>query len=177
MALPANVLGKIAEATNKSRAGGGGDDLRDGVYVMVTEKTEAFSGNNGDQIAIVARVISAEADPAHPNVKPNAVGSSVRWILNFTDNRTKEVAPKNWRAFLEALDGCGQNALSGEKIAEYTNAIAADPQAFRGVRFRCTSYRRPKKNKPNEESVLANYQFVQQTGEEVAAQRAALDAG
>lgn len=172
MGIGEDLRRRIADTTAKSRAGGGGDDLRDGVYSTIVEKIVCDKMHNGLCIVIAVRIMTAQA--VRDDVKPNAIGSTVRFVLNFDDPRTKEVAPKNWRAFLEALDGVDQNTMSHTEIDKHTGIVANDETAYNGIAINLSSYRKMKKDKTGE-SVLPAWKHVPgQTAESIEANKAKL---
>lgn len=169
MAITDFLKKQITEATAKSRAGGGGDNLRDGIYSTIVEKVVCDKMHNGLCIVIAVRIVTAQA--VREDVKPNAVGSTVRFVLNFDDSRTKDVAPKNWRQYLEAVDGADQNTMSADEIAKHTEAVAADENAHSGIALGLSSYRKMKKDKSGE-SVLGTFKHVPgQTAESIEANK------
>jgi hypothetical protein len=169
MAITDFLRKQITEATSKSRAGGGGDNLRDGIYSTIVEKVVCDKMHNGLCIVIAVRILSAQA--VREDVKPNAVGSTVRFVLNFDDSRTKDVAPKNWRQFLEALDGADQNTMPAEEISKHTETVANNENAYSGIALGLSSYRKMKKDKTGE-SVLGTFKHVPgQTAESIEANK------
>lgn len=175
MGLPAHLIGQITQAATKARSGGGGDDLRDGTYLCTVEKIACGEMNSGTLIVIAVRI--DEALPVRDDVKPNAVGSTVRFVLNFTDPRTKDVAPKAWREFLEALDGADQNTMGSAEISTHTSAVANDENCYRGVQIRLASYRRMNKAKTKELVLGAWKHIAGQSEDTIKARRAVLDGG
>jgi len=174
MGISADLRNQIAGSTAKSRAGGGGDDLRDGVYSTIVEKVVVGKMHNGLCIVIAVRIMTAQG--VRDDVKPNAVGTTVRFVLNFDDIRTKEVAPKNWRQFLEAFDGVESNSMTADEIAKHTGVVADNESAYAGVEINLTSYRKMKRDKSGE-SVLGTWKHVPgQTLESIAANVAKLTA-
>lgn len=176
--MGAGMFKKIAGAS----ATGGGNNIRDGKYVMMVEQVIAKENYKKEDLYIVElRVVSAEAtgdldDKGQP-VKPNPVGSTASLICNLTqfDN-----AAGNAKAFvLGALGGLG---YTEEQITEEVMHQTSLPQQpLRGMAVQCETYRgvnRGRRTPANQGKplTLLKWRSIEQTPDQIKAQREYLDA-
>lgn len=169
MSLTREEARKIVSAS----ASGGGNIIRDGKYVFDVIRCltkRAFRGGT----VFIAELDVVDAEPTTPGVEPNRPGTTASWVLNLDNNPS---APGNVKGFLLALLGVDEARVSQDELESTTVDVVSDAQPARGMRIADETFRKVIRGGPNagKDFVAHRWQNVQQTPQEVAARRAALD--
>jgi hypothetical protein len=173
-----NIFKKIADAS----VTGGGNNIRDGLYLLAVDKCilndEAHSGTC---FIVEFRVLEASpsgaVDENGKPVLPNPVGTTCSMVCNVSKH---ESAFGNLKKFLiAALAGVGYSAdqVTDELIKQM---FLDEPEMLRGVVVRDETYRGVNKGRANPANAgkpltLNKWMTVEQTEEDIEAMKAFLD--
>ena len=170
-----DILDRIANA----RATENYNRIKKGRYEWIVERFYMEKKRNGMCLIPELRVVSSVK--TDPNEDPDPVGTTVSTAWNITTQ--PDSAPGNVKAFILAVAGLDQSALTPAQVKDLTNEAISAAQPFRGMRVNgetVTRINQGKKNPNNrgQEMVIPNFKHVPgQTAESVAKNRAALDGG
>lgn len=175
--LAMGALSKIAAATPT----GGGNNIRDGLYLYYVERVTHHKGFKGERYVFEFRVVESEAstelDENGKVTPPNAVGTACSMVCLLDKH---ENAPGNAKAAILAITaplGYTENMITEDFLIEC--AGAGNP--LRGVAVRNETRRAINQGRSNplnagKPLTLPNWKAVSQTAEDIAKQRAWLDA-
>lgn len=170
------AFAKIAGA----KTSGGGNFILDGNYKLLIEKLIMEEGHNGDSFVAEFRVIESTAngalDDAGKPVVPNPPGSTCSLVCNIT--KFEAAAGNALKMVAGALGGLG---YTKEQVTpDVMGEICSPNNPMRGLGVICETYRGVNKGKANPANkgkalTLCNWKSIEQTEEEMLAQRAYLD--
>lgn len=159
-------------------ASGGGNYINDGVYRLIIEKMfrkdAPIAAGGGTSFITEFRVVESGQDPNHPEVKPNPVGTVCSVVAVVTKHAS---AFGNIKALL--LGALGAFGYTEDQITPEVIAEAYSTDQLRGVMVDDTTYRKAIKGGKNAGSMITLHKWnsIEQTEEQVAAQKKDLDAG
>lgn len=159
----ASVFAQIAQANPN----GGRANLIDGNYDLVVRKVIAGKFTNSRCFVVEFGVLASVATVQ--GIMPHPPGGEFGWAVSF-DGGGHKSAPGNVMAFMLAAYGLTVDKLNRATIGDDLAYLSQpyDPhtgqgQPLIGKIIRCNTYRKKKKNKPDDpEMVLPNWIFVQQ---------------
>lgn len=170
MAIPQALLKKIAEA----RATQGGNNIKDGNYVLVVKKLMIENKFKGT--FFIAEFDVVDAEPTRQDVEPNAVGTDCSIALNLDSNVS---APGNMKQFFLGLLGLEEATTTTEQLMKEIAKYVGEDNAARGMLVEASTYRKVTKTGANAGKEGVYPRFSPATGENTAAQvkarRAELD--
>ena len=180
IALSKDLLDKIARA----QASGSGTVIKDGIYRLMITKMMIDKKFKGTCFIVEFEVV--ESKVAIEGVTPNAPGSRCSYVVNLDRNVS---APGNCKAIILALLGVdeskmtheGKPATDEQKIAQIMECVAwcvSQENPTRGMLLDDTTFRKEIQNGANAGKPFTghNWSRVEQTAEEIAARRQAIDA-
>ncbi len=158
-------------------ASGGGTYINDGQYKLMIEKMFRKDSNfagGGTSFITEFRVLESNPDPNNPAVKPNPVGSTCSVVAVVTKHAS---AFGNIKALL--LGALGAFGYTEEDITPEVIAKAFNSDELRGIMLEDTTYRKNIKGGANagKPITLHKWTSIEQSQEQVAKQKADLDAG
>lgn len=174
MAPQDDFYSQIAAAS----ASGGGTYIADGVYKLMVEKMfekrSTHAGGSGLSFITEFRVIESAPHPDYPDVKPNAVGTTCSVVCSVQKHAS---AMGNVKAILLGLLGAfgyTEDMIGPEQIQSAFNS-----DELKGILVENTTYRKAIKTGVNagKPITLNKWTSIEQTEEDVARQRADLEAG
>lgn len=166
----------------EAQMSGGGNNFRDGKYKCLVEKVHAKKGYKGSSFIAEMRIIESEAVTEYEIardqktttdklVKPNAPNTAASYVVNLKfDN-----ALGNIKKFV--LGVLGAFGYTEEQITEeLIDKVIGPDQPLRGMAVAVSTYRtvnQGRANKANEGNILVllNFDPIEQTREQVKAQR------
>lgn len=162
---------------------GGGNNIKDGRYKVLIEKCIAKKGYKGSSFIAELRVMEAEAvneyeigrdqkSVTDKLVKPNAVNSKMSYTINLKFDNSLGNIKKFVLGTLAAL-GYTEDMIDEELI----DKVVGPKQPLAGMAVAVSTYRtvnQGRANKANEGNilVLCNFDPIDQTPEDIKAQRA-----
>jgi hypothetical protein len=171
MGMSPALLKKIAEA----RATAGGNNIKDGEYVLLVKKIIVDSKFKGT--TFIAEFDVVDCEKTHATVEPNPKGTDCSIALNLDTN---VLAPGNMKQFFLGLLGLDEATTPAAKLGEEMSKYTADDQPGRGMLIECSTYRKVTKTGPNagKEGVYPRWYPASEgnSSAEVAARRKVLDA-
>lgn len=170
MGISPALAKKIAEA----RASAGGNNIKDGQYVMVVKKLlvdQKFKGT-----FFVAEFDVVDSDKTHATVEPNLPGTDCSIALNLDSNVS---APGNMKQFFLGLFNKDEATVDSKELVELISKNTGDDQPARGMLVECATYRKVTKTGVNagKEGVYPKWSPASEGNSpaEIAARRKSLD--
>jgi hypothetical protein len=160
----------------KASASGGGNFItRHGRYTMVvTEcsgKVGTDAGHKGESIAVRLRIVEAhKTGLTVADEGTHEVGDTVSVVFNFT--KQPEMAPGKLKALILAITGKKEKEIPDEQMEAIGEMMISAKQPFVGKRVKCETFIFT--TKKDVKGVGQNWEFVNQTAESLAEDRAAV---
>ncbi len=151
----------------------GGNWLKDGIYPSLMIKHAELDRKFKGEMLILELLVDEEPQANEPGVEPNAKGSSVSKVFNLDTL----MGPINARGFVLSLFGLDEATLKPGQVKELVEFMTGKDDPCRGMRIRCETYRKAKKEKPDQIMTLENWKTYKQDAAMVKAARAELDGG
>ena len=169
---------KIYDEIAKSKTSGGGNSIRDGVYLLSVKSfklDEKYSG-----LIAITEFEVIESAPMEQDVDPNPVGSSCDWVLNLSGGKggakAASAAKSNLKALVLALGGFAEGDVTDEEVAEMVEDFAENG-AMVGMKIRDETYRKTIQSGAREGQQMTCHKWIHvpQTKEEIEAEKARLN--
>lgn len=168
--MASSLMARIA----KAKTFAGGNIIKDGKYTFTVLRLFINNGHKGNCFIAEMRVDSAEQ--VNPKVVPNPVGSTASYVLNLDKN---ESAPGNCKAYVLALLGAKEEEVSTDELAATIEELVDEKtNPARGMRIKDETFSKiiQKGANAGKDFTGHRWEYVPQTAEQIAKQRAELDA-
>ncbi len=175
------LFNEIANA----KTSGTGIKIRDGKYIFVLKKVmmdKLYSGTYFIVEFIVkhaTKVVVNELNEPYAviDVEPNAVGTTCSVCVEI-GGKNKSAAGNIKALFMGLVGETDESKVDAKEFQEMLDKMTSTAQPGRGMYIRCETYRKPIKSGVNigKAYVGQNWSAVDQTPEQYAAERKALDA-
>lgn len=164
-------VSEIAKRIAKAKASGGGNYFSDGRGRCVIKELSCTKKYKGLTFIAEMEVLSSESFQDAVK-KANPPGSQVSFVQLFDEY--PDTAFPNTKAFLLELTGDAEDDVTDDEFGEAFDRACSKDQPFRGMVIDYSTYRKDSKAKVS--LCIPKFKHVPQTVEEIAAQRAKLDA-
>lgn len=140
MGISAALAKKIAEA----RATAGGNNIKDGQYVMLLKKSFVDDKHKGTMF--IAEFDVVDCEKTHPTIEPNQKGTDCSIALNLSTNVS---APGNMKQFFLGLLNLDEATVDQKELMAKIEEYTSEKQPGRGMLIECSTYRKVTKTGPN----------------------------